>query len=137
VSRELAYWLDHGRSGEILIALTAGDLVWDAQLGDFDWTATTALPTILKGAFNEEPLFVDMKGIQTDEMVLANPRFATAVASLAAAITGQSLSDIVGEDVRQHRRAKRLMVTTVLILLCLLIALIAAFYQLFRLKGHI
>ena len=44
-------------------------------------------------------LFVDLRGLQANEVVLANPRFATSVASCAAAITGESLTDIVGEDV--------------------------------------
>ena len=113
VSRE--YWLDHRRSEEILISLTGGEIVWDAQLGDFDWRATTALPTILKGAFKSEPLFVDLRGLQANEVVLANPRFATSVATFAAAITGQSLPDIVGEDVRQHRRIRRLALVMVLL----------------------
>jgi TIR domain-containing protein len=82
VSRELQYWLDHRRSEEILIAVTGGEIAWDAQLGDFDWRTTTALPTILKGAFKSEPLFVDLRGLQANEMVLANPRFATSVAPL-------------------------------------------------------
>jgi hypothetical protein len=80
----------------ILIALTGGEIVWDAQLGDFDWRATTALPTIVKGAFKSE-------------------RSAISVASFAAAITGQSLSDIVGEDVRQHRPIRRLALVMVLL----------------------
>ena len=113
MSRE--YWLDHRRSEEILIAPTGGEIVWDAQLGDFDWRATTALPTILKGAFKSEPLFVDLRGLQANEVVLANPRFATSVASCAAAITGESLTDIVGEDVRQHRRIRRLALVMVLL----------------------
>jgi len=112
VSRE--YWLDHRRSEEILIAPIGGEIVWDAQLGDFDWRATTALPTILKGAFKSEPLFVDLRGLQANEVVLAK-RFATSVASFAAAITGQSLPDIVGEDVRQPRRIRRLALVMVLL----------------------
>jgi hypothetical protein len=135
VSRE--YWLDHRRLEEILIALTGGEIVWDAQLGDFDWRATRALPTILKGAFKSEPLFVDLRGLQANEVVLADPRFPTSVASFAAAITGQSLSDIVGEDVRQHRRTRRLALGMVLLFFSLLIALFISLYALLPLKGQL
>ena len=79
---------------------------------------------------------MDVRGLQANEMVLANPRFAIAVASLAATITGQSPSDILGEDVRQHRRTKRLTVAVVLVLASLLIALIISLLELVRLRGH-
>lgn len=110
-------WLDHRRSEEILIALTGGEIVWDAQLGDFDRRATTALPTILKGAFKSE-------------------RSATSVASFAAAITGQSLPDVVGEDVRQHRRIRRLALVMVLLFFSLSRCSFL-FTRCFRLKSRV
>ncbi|MCK7496928.1 MAG: hypothetical protein MZW92_43095 [Comamonadaceae bacterium] len=36
---------------QLLIALTDGQIVWDRQRGDFDWSATDALPDCLRGAF--------------------------------------------------------------------------------------
>lgn len=67
VGRECEYWTRSGRRGNLLLALTDGDIVWDPQRGDFDWDATTALPPSLRGVFTEEPLYIDLRWARSDE----------------------------------------------------------------------
>ena len=76
------------------------------------------------------------EGSRPTKWCSTNPRFATSVGSFAAAITKESLSDIVGEDVRQHRRTRWLALVMVLLFFSLLIALLISLYALFRLKGQ-
>src|SRR4051812_8766170 len=68
VNQELTYWLSQKQAGErppserVLIVLTDGKIVWDrtsGASGDFDWSASNALPAALRGAFHAEPLYVD------------------------------------------------------------------------------
>src|SRR3954465_10929095 len=51
VGREAGWWREHRSPQNLLIVLTGGDLVWDEETGDFDWSRTTALPDALRGAF--------------------------------------------------------------------------------------
>ncbi len=48
----------------LLIVLTDGDIVWDDEVGDFDWTKTTALPRTLAGTFDEEPIWSDLRAFK-------------------------------------------------------------------------
>ena len=41
------------------------------------------------------------------DLSLRNPDFLTAVASVASTLQGKPLDELVGEDVRQHRRTRR------------------------------
>jgi hypothetical protein len=60
VAREVSWWLAHRRPERILIVQTAGSIVW--QGADFDWTRSDALPDALRGAFAQEPTWVDFTG---------------------------------------------------------------------------
>jgi len=116
VQREIDHWLDHspisgaGKAVEhFLIVLTDGELVWNQQVRDWDWNRTNALPRRLSGVFAEEPLYVDMRSVRTeDDLSLRNPRFLDQIADLAATIRGRSKEELIGEDVRIVRRNRRL-----------------------------
>lgn len=85
--------------------LTEGEIVWSDAKGDFDWTRTTALSKCLAGAFNSEPKWEDLTKIrQADDISSRNPVLENATASLFCVITGRALDDVIGEDVRIHRR---------------------------------
>ncbi len=43
VAKEIGWWREHRPASHILIAVTDGELVWDASAGDLDWAASTAL----------------------------------------------------------------------------------------------
>ena len=81
INREIRYWLGDQNAGALdgpdldapmsnpnpervatlLIALTAGDIIWDekaGKAGDFDWSKTNAVPRQLSGVFSEEPQWV-------------------------------------------------------------------------------
>jgi WD40 repeat protein len=105
VQRETAYWRRHKPAAKLLVVVTDGEAVWDDAAGDFDWDRTTALPRSLAGAFDEEPRYIDLRWARTEEhLSLAHPRFREAVADLAAPMHRRAKDELVGEDVRQHKR---------------------------------
>ena len=125
VGREIEHWRATKGAGTILLALTAGELVWDDAQGDFDAARSTALHPAMQGAFSDEPLWVDLRWASDDEVLtLRNPRFLDAVAVLAAPIHGTAKNELVGEDLRQHRRTLRIAWSAALMVALLAIAAI-------------
>src|SRR4051812_2421951 len=121
VGKEVEYWLEHRGTEQLLIVLTAGELLWEGD--DVDWSTTTSLPPALGEAFSEEPRYVDLRWARSDAQVAPrDARFRNAVADLAAPLHGRSKDDLLGEDVRQHRRALRLAWTAGALLAALAIA---------------
>ena len=107
VDKEVAYWLKHKSAGTVLIALTDGDLTWDASANDFAWNGATPLPPALKDAFESEPKWVDLRAYRDG----ANPRdarFAELAADFAAAIHGLPKEDLLSQELRQQRRTLNL-----------------------------
>ena len=89
--------------------LTEGEIAWDDRAGDFDWERTTAIPRALAGAYPEEPRYTDLRFAATSEhLSLRDPRFRDAVADVAAPLNGRAKDDMIGEEVRQHRRTLRI-----------------------------
>lgn len=108
VGREVGLWIERKARENILIVLTEGSIVWD-QAGDFDWSRTDALPKALAGVFRAEPLWVDLSWARkTEQLSMSDPRFQQAIARIAAPLHGKSLDEITGEEVRQHRKTRRL-----------------------------
>jgi len=109
VTREVEYWRASRGVNELLLVVTDGDVVWEEGGRDFDWVRTTALPEVLRAAFVEEPRYVDLRWAQGMEgLTLDDDRFRDNVADLAATLRRRSKADMVGEQVRQHRRTIRL-----------------------------
>ena len=130
VAREIEYWLGRRSADRILIVLTDGGLEWNRASSAFDAERTTALPARLLSVFAEEPLYLDLKWARNqDDLSSRHPRFREAVAELAAALHGRAKDELVGEDVRQHRRTRRL-ATGAIAALCALtaISVLAAFF---------
>ena len=76
VQKEIAFWKENRPSGKLLIILTDGEIYWDSRRGDFDWSKTTALPELLSGVFDEEPLHLDLKWAHAEpHLSLRHPRF--------------------------------------------------------------
>jgi WD40 repeat protein len=123
VGREVECWRGRKPAENLLLIVTDGDVEWDETRRDFDWVVTTALPHELSGWFEEEPRWVDLRWARTATHVsLRNPEFRSAVADLAATLHGLPKDDLIGEDVRQHRRARRLVAATISALLALVAA---------------
>lgn len=106
VSKEVAWWCRNKPIHRLLIVLTGGTIRWDANGSDFDWECTDALPACLRGVFEEEPRLVDLAWARTREQVsLEDPRFRDAVADIASPLHHRPKDELIGEDVRMHRRA--------------------------------
>jgi WD40 repeat protein len=120
VTREVQYWRQHKGASNFLIALTDGELAWDRSIRDFRWPETSALSASFRGAFTDEPRYVDLRWARTaDDVSLRHPRFRECVADLAAPLQGKPKDELVGEDVRQRRRTLSLVRSAVALLLIL------------------
>jgi len=107
VQKEIQFWLDNKSAKTFLIVVTGGGIAWDDSCADFDWNQTTALPRFLGGAFQQEPLYVDLSWASKDQhFSLRDGRFYEAIKVLAAGIHGRPPDEMAGEDHRQHRRTK-------------------------------
>ncbi|OUC93904.1 TIR domain-containing protein [Streptosporangium minutum] len=111
VAREVAWWREHRSPQTLLMAITGGTVLWREEEGDFDWSVTNAVPAQLAGYFTGTPLWADLRGIPANGPRAVSrddeARFQDGVATLGAAVHGRPKSDLVGEDIRQHRRALR------------------------------
>lgn len=122
VGREIELWRARGLPRQLLIVLTEGDIVWDTAARDFDWARSTGLHPALKGMFEAEPLWVDLRWARDDQHFSArDARFQRGIARIAAPMHGKSLDEMFGEDVRQHRITQRVMRTAIATLTALLI----------------
>jgi WD40 repeat protein len=125
VNREIEHWLATKSPDRILPVVTDGEWRWDPVARDFT-TDSTAVPEALRGVFAEEPLYLDLRWARDDlHLSLQHVRFRDAIAQLAAPMHGVSKDELEGEDVRQHRRARRLstVAATTLVLLTLVTSL--------------
>ena len=105
---EVKYWLENMPMDNFLIAVTDGELQWDFEQSDYDWSKTTALPDLLKGKFKNEPFYIDFREPTPPETLnLDNPDFKSKVVLLSATIHGKAVGDMVGEAVKQHKRTLR------------------------------
>ncbi|MEU8610587.1 TIR domain-containing protein [Actinoplanes sp. NPDC048791] len=108
VNREIEHWMATKTADRILPVVTDGEWEWDSERHDFT-EDSTAVPAALRGVFDEEPLFLDLRWARGSEhLSLQHSRFRDAIAQLAAPMHGVSKDELEGEDVRQHRRARRL-----------------------------
>lgn len=109
VLKEVECWTRLGRSRQLLIVLSDGEIAWSLEDRALDRIRTTALPAVLHDTIREEPLYTDLRWVRTEgQLSLQDPRFTDAVASLAATMRGMSKDDLYGEHVRQHRKLVRL-----------------------------
>jgi WD40 repeat protein len=123
VDREVAHWCDGRPRSNLFVVLTGGELAWDDAAHDFDWTRTTAMPPSARGKFEEEPRWIDLRWARTStDLSLRNGRFREAIADLAAPLHGRPKDELIGEDVRQHRRTMLIAVTAGVFLAALSVA---------------
>jgi WD40 repeat protein len=111
VQRECAHWRTRDdRCERLLVAVTGGEIAWNENRNEFDWKVTTALPREqLEGAFAGEPRFIDLRWARGEnDLALAHPRFRESIAELAAPLHDVPKEDLIGEEVRERKRAVRL-----------------------------
>ncbi|GAA3344950.1 hypothetical protein GCM10020358_50180 [Amorphoplanes nipponensis] len=124
VNREIEHWVATKSPDHILPVVTDGEWRWDPGARDFT-ADSTAVPAALRGVFTEEPLYLDLRWARRDvHLSLQHARFRDAIAQLAAPMHGVSKDDLEGEDVRHHRRARRL--SAVAVALLVLLSLVAS-----------
>jgi MTH538 TIR-like domain (DUF1863) len=133
VNREVAWWLANKSPQRLLVVLTEGEFAWADDAAQGNVTAA-ALPPALRGAFREEPRWVDLRWLHDVEQVdQSNPRLRDCVADIAAAVREVPKDELVGEHIRQRRRTRRLVwgvITTLAVLLvAVLVAAVVAFQQ--------
>ena len=129
VQKEVDWWLTHRTGATFLILLTEGQIAWNALSREFDWTVTTALPTRLSKAFAEEPLYTDLRWAKTiDHLSVRHSQFRAAILEVAATLLDRPKDELDGEDVRQHRKTRRIAWSGVTALVVLLITAVFAAY---------
>ena len=127
VDREIEYWLTRHPVERILIVLTEGTMTWDASQRAFDARTSSAVPPQLMHAFADEPLYLDLVWAHNEtDLSLSHPRFREAVAGIASAPSGRPKDEMIGEDVRQHQRVRRLTRSAIVALSVLTISSIMA-----------
>jgi WD40 repeat protein len=123
VDREIRQWRATRPADRLVLALTAGELSWDPTARDFDWEHSDAAPRALSGAFGDEPRWIDLRPLREVEAPsLRDADFRTHLADVAAPLHNRTKEELIGEDVRQHRRTVRIVRGTVILLLALLAA---------------
>ena len=122
VNKEVSHWCDTRGTEQLLLVVTGGEIAWDDATNDFTAGSTAVLPA-LRGRYSEEPLYHDLRwASDTPDLSLHLSRFRGAVALVASTIRGVAPDDLESEDVRLHRRARRLAqaAVTVVVVLALL-----------------
>ncbi|GAA3458054.1 toll/interleukin-1 receptor domain-containing protein [Saccharothrix longispora] len=124
VDREVAHWLaSRGSAANVLVVVTGGEIAWDRERRDFT-VGTTCVPPALRGAFAEEPRWVDLRAVREERHLSSRtPVFQDVVADLAATLRHTSKEDIAGEDLKRHRTTRR--VATAGTILLAVLALLA------------
>ncbi len=129
VNKEVEWWIKNRSSDTMVIVVTDGTVAWDGRTADFDWAKTTALPPSLRGAFREEPRWINLGWAREEaDVSLNNPRFRDAVADLAAKLHNRDKDELIGEDVELLRRARLARRGVVIALSSLVVAFAAAAY---------
>lgn len=109
VPREVQWWLEHRPVDKLLILWSDGELVWDRERNDYDWSQTNALPRLLSGKFQGEPLYVNLrpfrKGCPGYPPSLRQAAFRAAIVNIAAPLHGKDKDDF--EDLVRSRRRQR------------------------------
>ena len=128
VDKEVELWCRDKPLNRLLIVQTGGVIAWDNAANDFDWLETDALPLRLRGIFREEPRWVDARFAHANagKTKGADPRFHDLVAELAAPLRGVPKDDLIGEDIRQHRRLSLWRNVALIVLTTLLVVALAA-----------
>jgi WD40 repeat protein len=120
VQKEVGWWLQNRTADKLVICLTDGAILWDGRAGDFDWNKTTAIATVLKGAFSSEPLYADFRASKAaNQFDSSDPVYRDALLDVAAPLVGRPKDDLDGEDIRVHRRTEQIAWAVALFMLVL------------------
>ena len=122
VDREVQWWMTNRSPDRLLVVGTDPGLAWDEP--EQDWAADAPVPPALRGAFTAEPLWVDLSDVQFNGHRPVIP--VDRIAAVAAPIRGLPKDTLVGEHLREHRRAMRLAKGAITVLTMLTALAVAA-----------
>jgi WD40 repeat protein len=97
--KEIEYWLSQRGPDQVILALVNGTIQWDDGASAFDAQLSDALPAVLHTAFEQTPLFVDLRAITAQNYRLSDSLFRDRVATIASALHGASKDDLYGMQV--------------------------------------
>jgi hypothetical protein len=127
VNKEVEYWIMNKSIDSLFIALTEGNITWEEENKIFINKGLNALPPVLINKFTEEPFYIDLRHIRSEnDLSLQNPGFKKEVLKLAAALHGKEPKDLAGEDISAHRRMIRIRNAAIGALVLLLVAITGA-----------
>ncbi|MFI9636982.1 TIR domain-containing protein [Nocardia sp. NPDC051929] len=136
VRREVEFWKQIGTPEKFLIVVAAGEIHWDERLGDFDRSRTTALPPQLDGWFRGEPLWVDLRDLDSRRLTLRNSPFRSAIGKLAAPVHDRSPDDLDSADRRGLRLRRAALVIVVFSTVATVVAVVFAGQQLLEARNQ-
>lgn len=121
VDREIEWWLKHKAVDTILLIVTAGQLVWDEQRGDWNPELSTALPTRLLGRFKQQPVWKSAALRSPDNGADLVPDVDNVALGIASVVRGLPEADLKSEGIRDTRRNLRTARITAAVLSLLLL----------------
>jgi WD40 repeat protein len=106
VARETAWWLAHRGPHSVLVVLTEGAPPWEAA--PEEGHQQPVMPADMQVALTE-PRWVDLRWARSaTDVSLSNPAFRDRIADIAAPMHGLPKDELIGIEVEQHRRTRRL-----------------------------
>ena len=109
VQQELHWWIQNRTVDKLILCLTDGDILWDNDARDFNWQKTNAISPNMKGIFPAEPLYADFRAARAaGRWSDSDLQYRAALLDIAAPLLGRPKDELDGDDIRLHRRAKRI-----------------------------
>ncbi|MGY1680665.1 TIR domain-containing protein [Geodermatophilus sp. SYSU D01176] len=127
VDEEVTWWLRHRGTDHLHLAVLDGHMDW----GEGAQASSAGAPAALRGswrsAFEDEPLWVDLRWMAgLEDVDRRDPRLTDAAAQLLASIQEVPKDRVVGEHLRRSRRTRQVVTAVIATLLVLLTTAIAA-----------
>ncbi|WP_149256896.1 TIR domain-containing protein [Actinomadura sp. K4S16] len=128
VDWELKNFLETHGIERVLIVVTAGGIAWDADSSRFAADRTNCLSPFLQEKYTGEPRYLDLRGIRAagTPTTWRAPQLLECVADLAAPLHGRPKEELHSADLRARRRAFRLVLAAVAVIVCLLAVTVVA-----------
>jgi hypothetical protein len=113
---------------KIFLVLTEGEIEWDKEKDDFDWTLTTALPkAALTKRFKQVPEWIDLRPYVKQnehgrEVDINAAGFTTAMTKIIGGIENREPWQVESDELRSQKNARTVRTIVGLALLCLTVA---------------